>query len=59
MRRKKIKQMYKEMKLEELYQKYEQESYNSIMAMKPGIESVNLPWSVFEIFLKKVYKRSK
>jgi len=56
---KKIKEMYKELKLEELYQKYEQESYNSIMAMKPGIESVNLPWSVFEIFLKKVYKRSK
>jgi len=54
-----IKKMYKDLKLEEIYQKYEQQSFDEIMAMKPGVEAVGLPWSVFEVFLKKVYKRSK
>lgn len=54
-----IKKMYKDMKLEEIYQKYEQKSYDDIMTMKSGVEKANLPWSVFEVFLKKVYKRSK
>jgi len=56
---KKIKDMYKELKLEKLYHDYEQQSYEEIMAMKPAVEEANLPWSVFEMFLKKVYKRSK
>jgi farnesyl diphosphate synthase len=54
-----IKAMYKELKLEERYSEYEQQSYDEIMLMRPGIESVGLPWSAFELFLKKVYKRSK
>lgn len=56
---KQIKQMYKDLNLEKLYQEYEQKSYDEIMAMKPAVEDANLPWSVFEVFLKKVYKRSK
>jgi farnesyl diphosphate synthase len=54
-----IKQMYKDLNLEKLYQDYEQKSYEEIMAMKPIVEDAKLPWSVFEVFLKKVYKRSK
>jgi len=56
---KEIKKMYKELKLEEKYQAYEQKSFDDIMAWKPKIEAANLPWQVFEVFLKKVYKRSK
>uniref|UniRef100_A0A7S2G8X4 Farnesyl pyrophosphate synthase n=1 Tax=Alexandrium andersonii TaxID=327968 RepID=A0A7S2G8X4_9DINO len=54
-----IKKMYKELELEKKYQAYEQESYDKIMAWKPKIEMASLPWQVFEVFLKKVYKRSK
>jgi len=55
----KIKEMYKELKLQDMYNKYEQQSYDEIMAMRPAVEAANLPWTVFELFLKKVYKRSK
>jgi len=55
----KIRQMYKDLKLEELYKEYEQKSYDEIMAMKKETEKSKLPWSVFELFLNKVYKRSK
>lgn len=54
-----IKKMYKELQLEKKYQEYEQKSFDEIMAWKPKIEAANLPWQVFEVFLKKVYKRSK
>merc|ERR1711959_486159 len=55
-----IKAMYKDLKLEDLYYKYENDSYNRIIAMKPAIEARGvLPWAIFEKFLQKVYKRSK
>jgi len=54
-----IKKMYKDLKLQELYEQYEQKSYNDIMSMREGVEKSGLPWSVFEMFLKKVYKRKK
>mmetsp|Transcript_30121 Transcript_30121/g.54554 ORF Transcript_30121/g.54554 Transcript_30121/m.54554 type:complete len:435 (+) Transcript_30121:52-1356(+) len=54
-----IKKMYKDLKLEEMYQDYERRSYEEIMNMRAGVEAEGLPWSVFEVFLKKVYKRSK
>jgi len=53
-----VKQLYRDMDLETLYRAYEEESYKEIMAMKPKVEAL-LPWSIFEIFLGKVYKRSK
>lgn len=53
-----IKALYRELNLEELYKVYEEESYKEIMALKPTVDGV-LPWSIFDIFLKKVYKRSK
>jgi len=51
--------MYKDLQLEEKYKKYEEQSFNEIQAMKPETEKAKLPWSVFDLFLKKVYKRSK
>lgn len=54
-----IKKMYSELKLKDLFEKYEEKSKEDIMAMKPQVEQAGLPWSVFDAFFKKVYKRSK
>eukprot|EP00617_Octactis_speculum_P026577 CAMPEP_0185769122 /NCGR_PEP_ID=MMETSP1174-20130828/53383_1 /TAXON_ID=35687 /ORGANISM="Dictyocha speculum, Strain CCMP1381" /LENGTH=408 /DNA_ID=CAMNT_0028454079 /DNA_START=1 /DNA_END=1227 /DNA_ORIENTATION=+ len=54
----KVKALYNELDLRGLYERYEQKSYDEIMKMKPGVEEL-LPWSIFEIFLGKVYKRNK
>jgi len=55
-----IKALYKDLNLEELYHKYEADSYEQIMNMKPAVEEQGImPWSIFEIFLGKVYKRAK
>mmetsp|Transcript_13633 Transcript_13633/g.24439 ORF Transcript_13633/g.24439 Transcript_13633/m.24439 type:complete len:256 (+) Transcript_13633:1-768(+) len=61
---KKIKQLYTDLGLPKLYTEYEQASYDKIMSMKESTEgdilsSAGVPWEVFEMFLKKVYKRSK
>merc|ERR1711920_252937 len=59
----KIKQLYRDLKLEDLYHKYEQESYDKVMAFKgtagATLEAAGVPWGVFETFLKLVYKRKK
>jgi farnesyl diphosphate synthase len=55
-----IKALYTDLGLEDLYRAYEKESYDKIMRMRPTVESSQvLPWSIFEAFLAKVYKRSK
>jgi farnesyl diphosphate synthase len=54
---KKIKEIYKKIGLEAKYQAYEEESYQTIMGLKGSCSQV--PWAVFETFLKKVYKRKK
>ena len=54
---KKIKDIYKKIGLEAKYQAYEEESYQTIMGLKGSCSQV--PWAVFETFLKKVYKRKK
>ncbi|KAJ1628453.1 isoprenoid synthase domain-containing protein [Pavlovales sp. CCMP2436] len=52
-----IKELYTAIKLPELYAKYEKNSYDKIMALKGTTKQV--PWTVFEIFVNKIYKRSK
>lgn len=52
-----IKELYRQIKLPELYEAYEKESYDKIQRLRGTTKKV--PWSVFEIFLKKIYKRSK
>ena len=54
----KVKKLYRDMKLEDMYSKYEEDSYKKIMSRKGTVEK-QLPWEIFDIFLKKVYKRSK
>jgi len=52
---KKIKELFTELKLEELYEKYEEESYKKI---REDLDKVTLmPRDVFELLLKKIYKR--
>jgi farnesyl diphosphate synthase len=60
----KIKALYTELGLPKLYEEYEQASYDKIMAIKDSetgaiLRAAGVPWEVFEIFLQKVYKRSK
>jgi farnesyl diphosphate synthase len=59
-----IKALYTQLGLPQLYQQYEQASYDKIMALKDSqagatLKAAGVPWSVFESFLQKVYKRSK
>ena len=52
-----IKKLYEELNLEQQYKAYEEQAYAEIMALKPTVKEV--PWEVFEVFLNKIFKRSK
>jgi farnesyl diphosphate synthase len=52
-----VKKLYVEMGLEELFLKYEEESYARIQALLQ--QAQDLPTEVFEFLLRKIYKRSK
>jgi farnesyl diphosphate synthase len=52
-----IKKLYDELNLKPLYEKYEQDAYDEIMALKATVTEV--PWEVFEVFLHKIFKRKK
>uniref|UniRef100_A0A7S2JT51 Farnesyl diphosphate synthase n=1 Tax=Leptocylindrus danicus TaxID=163516 RepID=A0A7S2JT51_9STRA len=54
---KKVKDLYGELGLEQVFKEYEEASYERI---QKGLEKVELmPKEVFELLLKKIYKRSK
>jgi farnesyl diphosphate synthase len=56
----KVKQLYHELKLKEFYEQWEEERVTDIKTKIDQIdESEGLKKSVFEAFLKKIYKRSK
>lgn len=56
----KVKEVFLELKLEERFKKYEQESYEKIIKLIEGVdESKGLKKEVFISFLEKVYKRTK
>jgi len=52
-----VKKLYKELKLEKIFQEYEEESYRQIKALID--EYKDLPTEVFTFLLGKIYKRSK
>jgi len=52
-----IKDLYTKLDLKKMYEKYEADSYEKIMSLKGTVKQV--PWGVFDAFLKKIYKRSK
>jgi farnesyl diphosphate synthase len=59
----KIKDLYRTLGLPALYERYEQSSYERIMQLRDSeagatLERAGVPWTVFEAFLAKVYKRS-
>lgn len=55
-----IKKLYGEMKLEKLYQDYEEKAVTQLREKIANIdESEGLKGSIFEAFLAKIYKRSK
>ncbi|KAK3374045.1 farnesyl pyrophosphate synthetase [Lasiosphaeria ovina] len=55
-----IKKLYNDLKLEQLYQEYEEKRVGEIRALIANIdESQGLKKGVFETFLSKIYKRSK
>jgi len=56
----KVKALYHELKLEDVYKKYEEEAVGDIRRQIDAVdESEGLKKSVFEAFLAKIYKRSK
>ncbi|KAG7340155.1 polyprenyl synthetase [Nitzschia inconspicua] len=59
----KIKELYTSLGLPQMYQEYEQASYDKIMSLRDRqagatLAAAGVPWEVFETFLRKVYKRS-
>jgi farnesyl diphosphate synthase len=58
-----IKDLYRTLGLPALYEQYEQASYDRIMTLRDSeagatLARAGVPWTVFEAFLSKVYKRS-
>lgn len=53
----KIKALYREMKLEEQFKKFEESSYNSLQEELSKVKC--MPREVFDALLNKIYKRSK
>jgi len=53
----KVKDIYKALDLEKVFETYEEDSYRAI---QEELDNVTLmPRDVFELLLKKIYKRSK
>nr|AYV97141.1 trans-prenyltransferase 1 [Haslea ostrearia] len=52
-----VKALYRELGLENVFKAYEEESYVKIQALLQQVKA--MPKEVFEIFLSKIYKRSK
>lgn len=54
-----IKDLYHELGLPELFQKYEEEVRAKLDDYQDKIEAVKLPWSIFERFFALIHKRTK
>lgn len=54
----KVKELYKDLNLSDLYLKYEEESYQEILTMIDQYDG-DLPKEVFVSFVNKIYKRKK
>lgn len=55
----KIKDLYKELKIEELYKQYEEDSYKRISEMISKVDSSIINPNVFTKFMSRIYKRTK
>lgn len=54
-----IKDVYVQAGLKDLFKKYEANVQEQVMGFRSDVEGVGLPWSVFEIFFAKIFKRKK
>lgn len=52
-----VKQLYAELELEDLFKKYEEQSYTEIKNLLKEVK--DMPTEVFEFLLRKIYKRAK
>lgn len=54
-----IKELYKDLGLQDLFQKYESSVQTDLQEYKKKITDCGLPWSVFEMFFAMIHKRRK
>jgi farnesyl diphosphate synthase len=54
-----VKDLFAELKLEEVYKKYEEESYIRINALIQKIDDTVIPKEMFIDFMNRIYKRNK
>lgn len=54
-----IKDLYLQLGLKDLFEKYEMKVKEQVQGYRDDVERVGLPWSVFEIFFAKIFKRKK
>mmetsp|Transcript_12932 Transcript_12932/g.34428 ORF Transcript_12932/g.34428 Transcript_12932/m.34428 type:complete len:158 (+) Transcript_12932:3-476(+) len=54
-----IKKLYENLGLRQLCEDYGKQSFDEIMELKSDVEKAKLPWSMFEVFLLKVYRRKE
>lgn len=53
----KVKEVYRVIRLEEVFQAYEEQSHTKILQLMKDVRS--MPTDAFDFLLKKIYKRSK
>ena len=57
---KNVKDLYSDLKLEDVYRQYEEESYQKLMSViKSELEGTQLPSGMFCEFAERIYKRKK
>lgn len=54
-----IKEIYKELGLQELFSGYETEIQEKLQEFKAKVKDADLPWSIFERFFQLIHKRRK
>mmetsp|Transcript_45840 Transcript_45840/g.107118 ORF Transcript_45840/g.107118 Transcript_45840/m.107118 type:complete len:436 (-) Transcript_45840:46-1353(-) len=55
----KIKEVYRELGLQELFQQYEVDVEKQLEEFKSKVQDADLPWSVFDRFFQLIHKRKK
>jgi len=54
-----IKDLYRDLGLQELFARYEQETEQSVEGFRHKVSEVGLPWTIFERFFSLIHKRRK
>lgn len=54
-----IKDLYKKLGLQELFEKYETETQEKLQTYEAKVKAAGIPWSIFESFFALIHKRKK